>query len=361
VPLAASAEALGFPQVESEFARSGTVAMAVAEQYLRLMMERREVQVSSGGKIDLPAPTLARAAARAVEIDAIDFTEWDPAEFEAPLTYFLDKAESLVSHAQEWGTETRIHIHQVPSFGSCDFHALLHDGSLHVVDYKHGVGVEVSPEDNSQLLLYAAGLADMYGLEDEARLLLVVCQPRHPAGGWRQVEYRVRYAREYAAWAGERTKTFDYVTGDHCRFCPAMLICGKRYQEVGDVAGADKIVGDLLARILDQGARVNEVVKTARNAATARLLSGKPVPGWRLREGRGEYVWTVGAEQRALERYGNAALTQPVLLSPAQVRDTLPDGKEFFRENTFRRPGSPTLERGEAEPRVVNWPKGNER
>jgi hypothetical protein len=253
-----------------------------------------------------------------------------------------------------------VHIHQVPTFGSCDFHVLLLDDTLYVVDYKHGVGVEVVPEDNAQLLLYAAGLADKYGLEDDARLILVACQPRHPSGGWRQAEYRVRYAREYAAWAGERIKTVEYVVGPHCRFCPAMLICGKRYQEVEDVAGADKLVGDLLARVLDRSARVNEVVKQARGAAVAQLMAGKTIPGWRLGEGRGEYIWKVGAEQRAIEKFGNAALTKPVLLSPAQVRDTLPGGAEFFRENTFRRPGKPTLEQGEAEARAINWPKGTD-
>jgi hypothetical protein len=357
VPLAASAEALGFPKSESEYARAGTVAMAVAEQYLRLLMERQEMLFESGGKIDLPPPTLARAAARAVELDAIDFTEWNPEEFEAPLTFFLAKAEDLVKHAKEWGTETRVHIHQVPTFGSCDFHALLLDDTLYVVDYKHGAGVEVTPEDNAQLLLYAAGLADKYGLEDDARLVLVVCQPRHPAGGWRQAEYNVRYAREYATWAGERIKTFEYVVGPHCQFCPAMLICGKRYQELEDVAGAEKIVGDLLARILDRSARVNEVIKQARNAAIAQLMAGKTIPGWRLTEGRGEYVWKPGAEQRAIEKFGEAAFTKPALLSPAQVRDSLPGGAEFFKENAVRRPGKPTLERGEAEARVINWPK----
>lgn len=360
VPLAASAKALGLEAPDSEYARQGTIAMAVAERYLKAMQRRATalLQDPTGAP---PPPTIPGAVVEAVGDDAFDMMEWEP-EMAPAIQFFLSRAEMLVKHAADpdaWGAETNVHIHQVPTAGTADFHVLLMTGKLVVVDYKHGVGIKVKAEDNPQLLLYAAGLADLYDLDDNAALDLAVCQPRHPEGGWETWATTVRYAREFAEHCAKVISgPPSYVTGPHCRFCPAVLICGKRFQELEEVAAADRVAGDLVARVLDLGPRVNEAVKEARSVAVARLMGGKAIPGWTLKEGRGAYVWKEGAEAEARKRFGAAAFTTPELLSPAVFRETFPAEKDFDAKFVFRRPGLPQLTEGKSEARVIQWPKG---
>ena len=46
-------------------------------------------------------------------------------------------------------------------FGTCDC-VMIGDDTLHITDYKHGKGVEVSAKNNSQMRLYALGALKQY-------------------------------------------------------------------------------------------------------------------------------------------------------------------------------------------------------
>lgn len=64
------------------------------------------------------------------------------------------------------------------SFGTGDC-VIVADGMLYVIDYKHGLGVMVSAEKNSQLSCYALGALDLFdGLYDIERITLAIYQPR---------------------------------------------------------------------------------------------------------------------------------------------------------------------------------------
>lgn len=80
--------------------------------------------------------------------------------------------------------EKRFHLDWLhpDCFGTNDFSIAQMFGTLVVVDYKHGAGVEVHPENNSQLMYYATGIAKEYDFNfDKIRLGIV--QPRCPSGG----------------------------------------------------------------------------------------------------------------------------------------------------------------------------------
>ena len=64
------------------------------------------------------------------------------------------------------------------SFGTGDC-VIVADGMLYVIDYKHGLGILVSAEKNSQLSCYALGALDLFdGIYDIERITLVIYQPR---------------------------------------------------------------------------------------------------------------------------------------------------------------------------------------
>lgn len=63
-------------------------------------------------------------------------------------------------------------------FGTADC-ILIADGVLNIVDYKHGKGVEVSAESNTQLSLYSLGALEIFdGIYDIDRVCVHIFQPR---------------------------------------------------------------------------------------------------------------------------------------------------------------------------------------
>lgn len=118
------------------------------------------------------------------------------------------------------------------SFGTGDC-VIVSDGLLHIIDYKHGLGVLVSAEQNSQLSCYALGALDLFdGIYDIERVSLTIYQPRRE-----NVSTYTMSREELLAWA----KTVlapaaklayegkgEFKAGEHCQFCKAKATCRKR-------------------------------------------------------------------------------------------------------------------------------------
>lgn len=63
-------------------------------------------------------------------------------------------------------------------FGTCDC-LLIGDGILHVIDFKYGAGVPVSPVDNIQMMLYALGAWELFNTTDDIKTVrMSIVQPR---------------------------------------------------------------------------------------------------------------------------------------------------------------------------------------
>lgn len=65
-------------------------------------------------------------------------------------------------------------------FGTSDaILILIADGTMHVIDYKHGLGVLVSAEDNPQMKCYALGALEIFdALYDIDTVVMTIYQPR---------------------------------------------------------------------------------------------------------------------------------------------------------------------------------------
>ena len=63
-------------------------------------------------------------------------------------------------------------------FGTADC-VIIADGTLRVVDYKHGLGVLVEAEMNPQMMCYALGALEIFdALYDISKISMTIYQPR---------------------------------------------------------------------------------------------------------------------------------------------------------------------------------------
>jgi hypothetical protein len=110
---------------------------------------------------------------------------------------------------------------------------------LHVFDYKHGVGVPVSVENNLQVLSYLHTISSNYPEQfDEFRATIV--QPRcfdgTPIQHWSCDAKRVDEHFEAIVEADGKT---DLKVGDWCRWCPAIIVCPKLEEHTLELAQAE--------------------------------------------------------------------------------------------------------------------------
>lgn len=239
-------------------------------------------------------------------------------------------------------------------FGTLDYAFLHHhaDGRSEFVDYKHGVGVVVDVEDNPQLKYYAFALlngeqwpVDLPRVPDDHRIRLTIAQPRawmEPIRSWDTTAGAIReWATTELHGAMEKAGEATFKLGEHCRFCPAKLVCPAMRKLGADAAMAGYAVqADPEGLALCDDAwvgqwygRLNELkmfVKAITDETARRLNAGAAVPGAKLVHAKVDRVWKEGAAT-ALEVFGDAAWEPRKLLSPAKV-EALPGGKEFVAE-----------------------------
>ena len=112
------------------------------------------------------------------------------------------------------------------SFGTGDC-VIVSDGLLHIIDYKHGLGVLVSAEKNSQLSCYALGALDLFdGIYDIAQVSLThlpappgECQHIHHEPGRPSWPGRRPCLPLQPSWHTRARGEFK--AGGHCQFCKA--------------------------------------------------------------------------------------------------------------------------------------------
>lgn len=200
------------------------------------------------------------------------------------------------------------------SFGTADC-VIICGTILHVVDFKYGKGVPVSPTNNPQIRLYALGAAELYGmLYDIDNVCMHIVQPRL---GY--VDEDSMPLKTLQAW-GETIKPIaqaafrgdgEFVPGEHCRFCRAKAACRARanhYTSIADDFGIkqpDMLLPAEIGEILRRGQAIKNWVSDMEDYALSAILTGQQIPGWKAVEGRSNRVITdTDAAFRALINAG---------------------------------------------------------
>jgi hypothetical protein len=197
----------------------------------------------------------------------------------------------------------------VKLFGRTDV-VLLRADMLEIVDYKNGSGILVDPNDNPQMLYYAAGvLAAVTKLQNPVLIETVrmtVVQPHA-----RSVD-KVRSADidvlDLQMWIDDvlipgvdacGRSDAPLVPGSWCRFCPVSFACPALIEEAVRMAKIEfddqQILftdPDELSRHLDIAERAQAWIDAIRGYALERLQRQERIPNWGLVPTRPTRRWT---------------------------------------------------------------------
>ncbi|WP_061322045.1 DUF2800 domain-containing protein [Clostridium botulinum] len=186
-------------------------------------------------------------------------------------------------------------------FGTGDC-VIIADGTLYIVDYKHGKGVEVSVVDNPQMMLYALGALELFdGIYDIDTVQMAIFQPRR-----NNVSVCVMAKDDLFAWANgelaEKAKLAydgegEFACGDWCRFCKAKAACRKRAEYNLEMAKYDFAMPATLenaeiAAILARADELSAWAADVKEFALQQALSGVKYDGYKVVEGRSNRRYT---------------------------------------------------------------------
>lgn len=166
-------------------------------------------------------------------------------------------------------------------FGTGDC-LIVADDTLHIVDFKYGLGVLVEAEHNPQMMLYALGALAIYqDLYDIEFVAMTIFQPRRE-----NISTWTIPVSELLDWAENELKPKaelaangegEYCSGDWCTFCRAKATCRKRAEDNLKMARldfqdppllSDEEVAEVLAQLPDLTKWAAEVQEYALEQAT---------------------------------------------------------------------------------------------
>ena len=180
---------------------------------------------------------------KALSMKATDPTKslnWYNAEMEDCATGYASFIMELLEDAKQICSDPVVLIEQrvdfsrwvEQGFGTSDA-ILISDGTMHVIDYKHGLGILVSAEDNPQMKCYALGALELFDdIYDIDTVSMTIYQPRRQNVSTYEVSKDDLYQ-----WADEVLKpTADlafagdgnFLCGEWCGFCKAKHECRAR-------------------------------------------------------------------------------------------------------------------------------------
>lgn len=307
------------PSIESEYAKEGTKAHAVLEEILRsknwgeALKDQAEL-FGTPKEILEPVEIAVHEIGRRLNV--------------APNAEFLIEEKVDLSFIEP-GT-----------FGTCDVGIVEEFGRLTVIDYKHGAGIPVDPEDNPQAIFYALGLAHKYDY-NFSEICIVIIQPRakdeDAVKEWvttvdRLLEWKEIF-RKGIADCKDPLATFSQ--GEWCRFCPAASICPEVSSKALEQAQIDFApdTGALaipepknlslpnLSEALNAAEKLEFWISELRKVAFNRLNSGEIVEGFKLVEKRSTRHWLHPESTATMAKhlFGVDAFTEPELKSPKQL------------------------------------------
>ena len=239
-------------------------------------------------------------------------------------------------------------------FGTGDC-VIIADEVLHIIDYKHGLGVLVESEGNTQMMCYALGALEAFDdLYDVSRIEMTIFQPRRDNVSTSSItkEALLTWAEEVlkptAALAYEGKGEFK--AGDHCQFCKVKATCRKRAETNLELAKYDfempATLDDFeIAAILP---RIDQLINWGndiKDYALTQAQAGTHYEGFKIVEGRSNRKYTDEAVVAATVTEAGYDPYEKKLATLTELNKRL--GKKLFSElvepYTYKPQGKPTL------------------
>lgn len=265
----------------SSFAAEGTLAHAIAEDYLR------EYATGKGRTVeDYVVPERFKGNPLFYDGMYQDVTPY--------LEYVVSTFEGK-SRVATLDIEARLDFSKyVPSgFGTGDA-VIIDNGTLEICDLKFGKGVLVEAENNPQIMLYGLGALHAYDyIFDIRNVKMTIVQPRLD-----HVASFVLSADELRDWGINTVSPIaklayngqgDQKAGDWCRWCKIKATCKARAEKQGQTVAMmaeAELTDDQICQILAASAEIKAWLSDIESHTVQRLSDGETLPGWKLVEGR---------------------------------------------------------------------------
>lgn len=329
----------GIEEDDPEYRKDGVQAHALAEHCLNSGQDAAEVML-----LDPSFPAVTPQMADAVQV----FVDYLKARQRATVGDICVLEIEQQQHRPE--------IHPL-YYGKLDAW-LQWTNAAEVVDYKNGVGVIVEPAENPQLMHYAGlkiGQEPTPDYPDDMPIQLTIVQPNaygaQPVRSWMTTAGFIRHwirCIMLPAIIRAEANNGPLATGDHCRWCPARLICPAQHQLVAEVAStlpdlAKLLPNENLRRLYERKIAVLAAVKAVEGEIQRRLYAGVSSEelGAKLVEGKVDRAWKPDAPLEA--EWGDLRFTEPELKSPAQIEKLGDKGKAFVKQWAHKPPGKPVV------------------
>lgn len=287
---------------------------------------------------------------------------WYNEEMEECASGYAEYVMELIAQAKKNCADPVVLIEQrldyskyvTDGFGTGDC-VIIADGTLNIVDYKHGKGVEVSALDNPQMKLYALGALGIFdSIYDIENITMTIYQPRIanistcsvPMGELIDWAENVLKPTAELAFNGKG----EFRCGDWCRFCKARAQCRERANANIELAKYDFIEPPLLSddeveEILDKIDRLVSWANDIKEYALKAALNGKQWKNRKLVEGRSIRKYTDEAMAALAVKNAGYEPYEKKLLGITEMQKML--GKEQFNKilgDFVEKPkGKPTL------------------
>lgn len=253
--------------------------------------------------------------------------------------------------------------------------AVLNPESLHLVDYKYGEGIIVSPENNLQVTIYGRNIVESLKLDlpDNFPITLHIYQPRSRTAGdtpyhfwettWGEIK---RISDEIADVAqviqiNHRTQgmPLDFVASEKaCQWCPAKGFCPERQKQLLDGIEALEVIEEKpkslplavaltpeqIAVVLKNKSQIEKWLKDVEGYAEEQMSAGKQIPGYKLVLSRGGNRYWLDPKKAVDLLTKNTILkrseiVEEKIIGPAAVEKLL--GKNKFTADVLNLIGKP--------------------
>ena len=260
------------------------------------------------------------------------------------LKYYIDGAVEFVniiksntSGEYEEAHEVRVKMKSwskklVDVWGTSDF--MLYDqrkNIYHIMDWKFGQ-VAVYAHNNVQGLIYCAGAIGYKTMNNIKEINFHIVQP--PIENFDTYTFSYKRLQDFVydelvpAVEAAQSKYPKFVAGEEqCKWCPAQMECPARYkQTLKDAKDIFKVVQvldvvseDELSALLFKAKGVEAHIKALRAYALEKALAGKPLPNWKIVNGKSTRSWRdkEAAAKWLSEKSDDCFVTK--LLSPSQM------------------------------------------
>lgn len=288
--------------------------------------------------------------------------EWYSEEMEDCATGYASYVLEIVEDLKREGKEPLVLVEQrldyskyvEDGFGTGDA-VIVADGIINVVDYKHGRGILVNAEMNTQMLIYSLAAVELFDfIFDIEKVRMTIYQPRLGNVSTFEItkEDLFKWADEVLvpaaklAFKGEG----EFSCGEWCTFCKAKSICRERAKFNTMLAQMEFKEPPVLTddEVIEVLTKVDGLISWANDVkeyAFQEALKGKKWDGFKLVEGRATRKYTNENEVASVVEKAGFNPYEKKVVGITEMQKRLGKSKflEIVEPYIYKPEGKPTL------------------